>query len=257
MKQKVFAGVLAVVVIVVVGWYLTPSRDGGGDELEKPPAQTPVDNAATQNEVKKEEAQQTHEKAVNEHVARLQQKALEQNKNVQELLIGLQELLDENDDDGALELAVTFSKAPSRELRSKAVDAFRWIGGKRSAMACREMLSDEDADISREAMEAFRQSLESIDEEEGYSDLYPMIEDVMMECKDENDLEALFILLSNLHVRDSLNLFMDLQERGKKEQREDLVDMTKEYIEFVTNGAEDIDSRTAMEKWLKQHEKEQ
>ena len=33
--------------------------------------------------------------------------------------------------------------------------------------------------------------------------------------------------------------------------------MTKEYIEFVTNGTEVIDSRTAMEKWLKRHDEEE
>ena len=119
------------------------------------------------------------------------------------------------------------------------------------------MLSDNDEDIAKEAMEAFRQSLESIEEEEGYSDLYPMIEDVIMACKDENDLSGLFLLLSNLDIHDSLNLYMDLQEKAKKEDRADLVDMTKEYIEFVTNGDESIDSRTAMEKWLKQHDEEE
>jgi hypothetical protein len=252
-----FAALLAVVVLGSVVWYLLPS-EGDEDNLENPSVQaTPVDPASSsQNGDEKGEAQQPPAKSVSAHVARLQQKAQEENRNVQELLKEMQELLDDNDDDGAFELAVTFSKSPSRELRSKALDAFRWVGGKQSVKACREMLSDDDAEISKEAMEAFRQSLESIDEEEGFSELYPMIKDVMMECKDENDLEALFLLLSNLHVRDSLNLYMDLQERGVKENREDIVDLTKEYIEFVTNGTEGIDSRTAMEKWLKQHEDE-
>ena len=252
MKQKIMAAVVGLVVMVVIGWYLLPS---GGEEGDKD-VQTPTDGGAGQG-IDKEAVQQVEEKAVSERVANLQRLTKAKDADVQELLKGMQDLLDEDDEDGAFELAKTFSKSPSKELKSRALDTFRWIGGKRSALACREMLSDNDEDIAKEAMEAFRQSLESIEEEEGYSDLYPMIEDVIMACKDENDLSGLFLLLSNLDIHDSLNLYMDLQEKAKKEDRADLVDMTKEYIEFVTNGDESIDSRTAMEKWLKQHDEEE
>ena len=252
MKQKIMAAVVGLVVMVGIGWYLLPS---GGEEGDKD-VQTPTDGGAGQG-IDKEAVQQVEEKAVSERVANLQRLTKAKDADVQELLKGMQDLLDEDDEDGAFELAKTFSKSPSKELKSRALDTFRWIGGKRSALACREMLSDNDEDIAKEAMEAFRQSLESIEEEEGYSDLYPMIEDVIMACKDENDLSGLFLLLSNLDIHDSLNLYMDLQEKAKKEDRADLVDMTKEYIEFVTNGDESIDSRTAMEKWLKQHDEEE
>lgn len=252
MKQKIMAAVVGLVVMVVIGWYLLPS---GGEEGDKD-VQTPTDGGAGQG-IDKEAVQQVDEKAISERVANLQRLTKAKDADVQELLKGMQDLLDEDDEDGAFELAKTFSKSPSKELKSRALDTFRWIGGKRSALACREMLSDNDEDIAKEAMEAFRQSLESIEEEEGYSDLYPMIEDVIMACKDENDLSGLFLLLSNLDIHDSLNLYMDLQEKAKKEDRADLVDMTKEYIEFVTNGDESIDSRTAMEKWLKQHDEEE
>ncbi|MBR6057318.1 MAG: hypothetical protein IKP58_04020 [Victivallales bacterium] len=252
MKQKIMAAVVGLVVMVVIGWYLLPS---GGEEGDKD-VQTPTDGGAGQG-IDKEAVQQVEEKAVSERVANLQRLTKAKDADVQELLKGMQDLLDEDDEDGAFELAKTFSKSPSKELKSRALDTFRWIGGKRSALACREMLSDNDEDIAKEAMEAFRQSLESIEEEEGYSDLYPMIEDVIMACKDENDLSGLFLLLSNLDIHDSLNLYMDLQEKAKKEDRADLVDMTKEYIEFDTNGDESIDSRTAMEKWLKQHDEEE
>lgn len=252
MKQKIMAAVVGLVVMVVIGWYLLPSGGEGGDK----DVQTPTYGGAGQG-IDKEAVQQVEEKAVSERVANLQRLTKAKDADVQELLKGMQDLLDEDDEDGAFELAKTFSKSPSKELKSRALDTFRWIGGKRSALACREMLSDNDEDIAKEAMEAFRQSLESIEEEEGYSDLYPMIEDVIMACKDENDLSGLFLLLSNLDIHDSLNLYMDLQEKAKKEDRADLVDMTKEYIEFVTNGDESIDSRTAMEKWLKQHDEEE
>ncbi len=252
MKQKIMAAVVGLVVMVVIGWYLLPS---GGEEGDKD-VQTPTDGGAGQG-IDKEAVQQVEEKVVSERVANLQRQAKSKDADVEDLLKGMQDLLDEDDEDGAFELAKTFSKSPSKELKSRALDTFRWIGGKRSALACREMLSDNDEDIAKEAMEAFRQSLESIEEEEGYSDLYPMIEDVIMACKDENDLSGLFLLLSNLDIHDSLNLYMDLQEKAKKEDRADLVDMTKEYIEFVTNGDESIDSRTAMEKWLKQHDEEE
>ena len=252
MKQKIMAAVVGLVVMVVIGWYLLPS---GGEEGDKD-IQTPTDGGAGQG-IDKEAVQQVDEKAVSERVANLQRQVKSNDADVEDLLKGMQDLLDEDDEDGAFELAKTFSKSHSKELKSRAVDTFRWIGGKRSALACREMLSDNDEDIAKEAMEAFRQSLESIDEEEGYSDLYPMIEDVIMACKDENDLEGLFLLLSNLDIHDSLNLYMDLQEKAQKEERTDLVDMTKEYIEFVTNGDESIDSRIAMEKWLKQYDEEE
>ncbi|MBP5672001.1 MAG: hypothetical protein J6X49_06390 [Victivallales bacterium] len=252
MKQKIMAAVVGLVVMVVIGWYLLPS---GGEEGDKD-IQTPTDGGAGQG-IDKEAVQQVDEKAVSERVANLQRQVKSNDADVEDLLKGMQDLLDEDDEDGAFELAKTFSKSHSKELKSRAVDTFRWIGGKRSALACREMLSDNDEDIAKEAMEAFRQSLESIDEEEGYSDLYPMIEDVIMACKDENDLEGLFLLLSNLDIHDSLNLYMDLQEKAQKEERTDLVNMTKEYIEFVTNGDESIDSRIAMEKWLKQYDEEE
>ena len=252
MKQKVWtAVVVGLVVLVLVGWYLLSSDNGEGDK----------NISTTVNSVTGQEGnvvvQQGNEKVVSERVAHLQRQAKLKDADVQELVKGMQDLLDEDDEDGAFELATTFSKSPSKELKSKALDTFRWVGGKRSALVCREMLSDDDEEIAKEAMEAFRQSLESIDEEEGYSELYPMIEDVIMTCKDENDLAALFLLLSNLDVHDSLNLYMDVQEKAQKEERTDLVDMTKEYIEFVTNGDESIDSRTAMEKWLKQHDEEE
>lgn len=252
MKQKIMAAVVGLVVMVVIGWYLLPSSEKEGDK----DIQTPIDGGAGQG-IDKETVQQLDGKAVSERVANLQQMTKAKDVDVQELLKGMQDLLDEDDEDGAFELAKTFSKSHSKELKSRAVDTFRWIGGKRSALACREMLLDNDEEIAKEAMEAFRQSLESIDEEEGYSDLYPMIEDVIMACKDENDLEGLFLLLSNLDIHDSLNLYMDLQEKAQKEDRTDLVNMTKEYIEFVTNGDESIDSRTAMEKWLKQYDEEE
>ncbi len=252
MKQKVWtAVVVGLVAMVLVGWYLWPSDKEEGDNG----VQTPINiGGVGQNG---EPASQGDEKVVSERVVHLQRQAKEKDADIQELLKGMQDLLDEDDDDGAFELAKTFSKSPSKELKSKALDTFRWIGGKRSALACREMLSEEDDEIAKEAMEAFRQSLESIDEEEGYSELYPMIEDVIMASKDENDLEALFLLLSNLDIHDSLNLYMDVQEKAQKEERTDLVNMTKEYIEFVTNGEESIDSRTAMEKWLKQYDEEE
>jgi hypothetical protein len=252
MKQKVWtAVVVGLVAMVLVGWYLWPSDKEEGDNG----VQTPINiGGVGQNG---EPASQGDEKVVSERVVHLQRQAKEKDADIQELLKGIQDLLDEDDDDGAFELAKTFSKSPSKELKSKALDTFRWIGGKRSALACREMLSEEDDEIAKEAMEAFRQSLESIDEEEGYSELYPMIEDVIMASKDENDLEALFLLLSNLDIHDSLNLYMDVQEKAQKEERTDLVNMTKEYIEFVTNGEESIDSRTAMEKWLKQYDEEE
>lgn len=252
-KQKMLVAMLGVVVLIVVGWYLLPSGKGEPDsEVKTPPVEVgPVQGEGGQN------ALQEKNPAINERVTHLQRQTKAKDADVQELLKGMQDLLDENEEDGAFELAVTFSKSPSKELKSKALDAFRWIGGKRTVLACREMLSDDDEEIAKEAMEAFRQSLESIDEEEGYSELYPMIEDVIMACKDENDLEGLFLLLSNLDVHDSLNLYMDVQEKAQKEERADLVNMTKEYIEFVTNGTDVIDSRTAMEKWLKRHDEEE
>ena len=252
-KQKMLVAMLGVVVLIVVGWYLLPSGKGEPDsEVQTPPVEVgPVQGEGGQN------ALQEKNPAINERVTHLQRQTKAKDADVQELLKGMQDLLDENEEDGAFELAVTFSKSTSKELKSKALDAFRWIGGKRTVLACREMLSDDDEEIAKEAMEAFRQSLESIDEEEGYSELYPMIEDVIMACKDENDLEGLFLLLSNLDVHDSQNLYMDVQEKAQKEERADLVNMTKEYIEFVTNGTDVIDSRTAMEKWLKRHDEEE
>lgn len=246
-----YAAVFLLVAVVVV-WYLWPSGEMEIDLDE------PAGGQATLSEVEnpKPEVQQAEDPAEakrREHINRLKQKVETEWANTRERLEDMQELLDEGDENGAFELAESFSKTGSNELKSKALDIFRWIGGAESARVSRQMLTDEDAGIAKEAMEVFRQSLESLDADEGYPEMYPMIKDVMLECKDENDLEALFLLVSNLPISDSLNIYMDLQETGKDKQDEKMVEMTKEYIQFVTNGEESINSRVAMEKWLKKH----
>ncbi len=250
-KEKILVSLLAAIVLIAVTWYLIPTDL---DETE-PTGTTGQETEAENVTPNKNAAEQSSdvEKGADRRAAHLMQKQERQGKD-QGLLQEIQELLDANDENGAFELALSMSRSPSKELKSKALDAFRWIGGKRTVKACCELLKDSDDEIASEAMEVFRQSLESIDEDEGFSDLFPLIEDVMMECKDEIALEALFLQMSNLKVYNSLNMFMDLQERGEREQNTGMVEMAKEYIRFVTNGDESITSRTAMMKWLKQHQ---
>jgi HEAT repeat protein len=161
----------------------------------------------------------------------------------------LDDLLDGDDSAATLAQAQKMTSSPKAAVRSAALDALRWLGGREAAQQLVGMLNDADADLAAAAADGLLSVLGELDDPALTA---AALEQAIPKAVDGDSAEALFLSLSGLPENLSVPVLLNLLE--SKVTR--VSALAKEYLEFVTGGQE-ITTRSQGEAWLRENEKQQ
>jgi hypothetical protein len=155
----------------------------------------------------------------------------------------LNDLLDGDNRAGTLAQARKMIASRNAEVRTAALEALRWLGGRDVVNDLAAMLGDADPEIAEDAADSLVKVLDEVDDPALSA---AMLEQAIKRVPPDATAEGLFLSLSGLPEEVSVPALLNLLESRSAA----LSALAREYLEFVTGGQE-ISNRAQGEAWLR------